>query len=619
MMRFFRWLLVIFIIVFIGMVPFIDGYIFEQNYLATIDTFNAEYGYQIKVISYRLGWLQSHATLQVQAKTRGTYSNIIKIEQDIIHGPFLHDSEQHTWQLGQAMILSDIDFPVELKSLLIKQGDSADFHAATRVTLSGDYQSHFSTPSFTLIYPTMVGKLTWSGLQGQSNITMDDMQPIHIISNLNLGALSSQGGQYTLNTRNVIIQSDASRHSLRLWSGTYSVNVPEIMVSDSSSTRYSLNGLNMIINLNIDTNNSVNYDEAITLNNLTVPLITIHPSSFKFSLQHMSGQAMKEFAAQAKKLAQSSNVSQTELVNISKFPIRILTQNTIATQEIMLDSSLGKVIVSGQETWPKDVSRFNTIDDVMNSTMVKMNLQISANLVNAVIKQIYQGVVRNSPATVNMQPTEQSLLDEISDWSSQGRVPVDISYQLKDLVKMHLAQPVFASNVDAFVTQKVIDSGVAAELKAKYAVIYLSVKDNKPATTLQPVVAPPVQPLTPEQVMRKQVDDWIKLGFIKQVGDMYVTLLTYENGELKLNGFKFVYTPIEPVQSVKVSVQPTVPSVQQVVPVVQQPTPALKQIEGTVVLPLPVVKQPAQSTTIMPQPGPAVPPVNRSTPTVIPH
>lgn len=541
-------ILVVTVVVGIALVPWLDGYLFKQNYLMLIETLNKENNANIKVVEYRLGWFGSYARLEVDSQGKAmdqgaAGADAIKlppykftIEQTISHGPIVHDTTEDAWSLGRAMIHSDVTFPQVFKVILSNQSQLSDLQATTLVSVSGDYGSAFSTPSFYLTDPTATfGKITWAGMRGSSHLKCEGEKIKEITSNIIIGGITSQGGVDSLTSQELSIQSGLTRLPSGLWSGTYGVSFPGFLISNANGPFLSMTGLSFASEVGMSNKTLYDSELKVSLNSLSTLGYTIKSSTLKVSEKNIDANALINLLDASAKMLHANDVVPQQYETIYPLVPRLITPTTVFNHDIRINTSTGKLISTGQINWPRSAEPLKSMEDVVAKVIAKMHVQISVSLVNSIIDQIYNEPIEVKPvAAIDEQVTEKGLLDSISQLKQQQHVDIDVTIQLKDLVKTHLDNASFASNIDNFVTRQEISPEIAAKLKTAYAMLHPDVKPGK----IPPVVVAPVvqKQLSPADMMKQLVTSWVQQGYIKTINEDYITDVTYENGVIKMNG-----------------------------------------------------------------------------------
>jgi uncharacterized protein YdgA (DUF945 family) len=554
----------ILLLIGVGMIPWIDGYLFKQHYINFLNSLATEKQSKIKVLEYHLGWLSSTARISMEpidlnvelggsTPAMQSQMNVTFLNQTIKHGPYVFDDAQGMWTFARAIIQSHITLPAIVKSIMTSQDSQADVRMNTVVTLSGNYLSQFSSAPFTVM-PILPGKMIWQGMKGNINLFVSNNQVTQAAGHIDLGAVNAQFDTNAIVWSGMTYQYDMSAQNNGLWVGKQSIALPEFSMSKSGMVIIGVRGINLDFSSDIGTNKYYNVVMQASLNSLVTADISIGPSTLKLSLEHFNLKGMADF------IRVSRGVSKTMLAThgqqrpeMAGFLPKAITPITVINESATIVTSSGKLGSTGQIFWPKNMALPTTLEDVIANAGMKMNLRISTTLVNRLIDTYYhhqQGDAASaSEKTAQLsEPTEAGLLAQVDVWTSQNQIPLDVSFQIKDFIKRHLSQEVFAANVDPFVTRKEISAEIVDQLKQKYAVLHPEPTPPVPGAAataaITPTPPPPpvvtqVKQVSPADGMRNIVAEWVKMGCLIQDEEDYVTTITYEQGVLKCNGVLF--------------------------------------------------------------------------------
>jgi uncharacterized protein YdgA (DUF945 family) len=536
--------IIVFILSLVAIIPLADGYLVKKNYLAFIKNFNSEnHHLHVKVMEYSLGWLGSSVRLQIEPinalPTTKVNPALMKmtIDQHVTHGPYLHEQVTDSWTFSLAEVQSYISFPAQFTTLFVKQGDQSDLRADTLISFFGNSATHIIVPVYIAQNLSGISKVTWNGLVGDINVGVVDNHLHQIQANFVIGAVMLQSESGSLVTSEVNVAYDSAYQSIGLWSGKHKMQVPSVTMTDNNGQRLLINGLNLESIFGADKNNLYNSQLNVAMNNLTVSDLSVAPSSIKLAVNHLNAKAMIDLlhTLSAKKLQRE----QVEII----LPTLIMADTTL-DEAVNLNTSVGRFHSQGQIYWPQNIELPKTVENVSTNVKFKLDIQVSVALVNKVIALIYgddqyQNVTIVQPVAPAQsqpdmsQPSEEKMVAQIDGWAHDNKIPLDISYQLKDLVHRKLANAVFAKVMDGYVVKKDLTDAIANQLKSEYALLNPNLKDKiknlDPSIVVAPlpVVTPPPAPIvhqeiTPAGLMHKKINDLIKLGKIKQDNDEYI-------------------------------------------------------------------------------------------------
>lgn len=544
-MRVISILFIMVIIICIGVVPWVDGYLFKQNYLNLLKTLSSENNHIIKILDYRQGWLGSYAKLYIEPLNYKTADQTkpakgMIIEQTITHGPFLYDRINNQWEFARAEIQSDVSFPGALQTVLVNQTDQSDLHAITVVNLAGDYISQVQMPAFVLKNIPGLKNITWYGLGGILTAQVVNNRAKRLTGDFIIGALVIQiNDAESIRSNEITFQYDTDLQSLGIWNGRYDVGFLGVAINNVNGFDALVNGLNVTNAFGVDKNNFYNNSIRFSLNKLQVGDLLVNPSTVSLAVNHLNVQGLVGFINEVSAV-KTAEVSQENLQKMSELFPSLLSPSSTINEVVKIETSAGRLESNGKVFWPEGHPLPKTAEEFMANVNFQINIRVSISLVNKVIELLYndhsvqekptlQSVINSEVQSTPSVPTEQSLIAHVDALSHDNQIALDVSFQLKDLIYRHLPLDVFVSNIDQYVLKKEMSSQVAEQLKSEYAVLNPKGKLAPPPLLqkpkpVQPMSVPSVPPKNPSMEIAKQMlQNWIKQGLLVQEDGDYVT------------------------------------------------------------------------------------------------
>lgn len=244
----------------IGLIPFIDGYMFKQLFIQRINSTNAllaANGINIDITEYKLGWLNSSVKLTIHIKNARTArfsGNPISIVYDsvISHGPIVRFKQQP--ELAYAKIETDIKIPDELRQY-IDTGDSRNiFSFEAIVSLNGN-----KVTGNGFMPTTKIGDFGKSdGFSLDTSILFANNYPVKLDMNLIIGAFffNSVPLPGAMTSTPEIASSPINLHTDlelvdNIWVSSYNVNIAGITQTWNDGTVTGADNLKIISNENI--------------------------------------------------------------------------------------------------------------------------------------------------------------------------------------------------------------------------------------------------------------------------------------------------------------------------------------------------------------------------------
>jgi uncharacterized protein YdgA (DUF945 family) len=542
--------LVVVVMIGVGMIPWYDGYLVKQNYLSLLKALSVKNQTQIKVISYHRGWLTSDVKLEIESSFiqamnsednpagQIVRSNPMIIEQHIKHGPLVFDDAENAWTLKQANIQSRFTLPVSMKLFLKNKTQSPDIQMNTNLSFFGAYHSNFESAPFTIVIIPGLMEINWQGWKGTIVTYLQNNQIKQTTGNMTIGDMSAKSSFGSYQMRAASYQYDLMREPTGWWSGKQSMSLPNISITDAQGIVSNMTNLNISFLSRIAPNNLYHAEMTYSLQGFTSSDFSVNPSSLTLIFDNFNEKAMMDL------LRTTTAVGKMAMMHDARpqmyaFSSVAITPESVINGKINFTSNVGKLTSSGQIYWPKNFPLPKDTNELIAGASAKVEVHVSMSLVNYFIDKFYQNnSVDNSASIEATQPTENGLLAQIDVWTKSNEIPLDVSFQLKDLVARHLPASVFATNIATFVTKKEISQSIADQMKARYALLYPDPKKTPAPPMLIPVVQAPVAPvvISPAEKMKNSVAEWVKQGYLTINNDEYVTTITREQGVVKLNG-----------------------------------------------------------------------------------
>jgi len=410
--------IIILLIIIIAGVPWVDGYIFKQQYLNTLVAANKLLTQQgvIKVVEYRQGWLGSDVKISYTANNNGPVASTLvmspswDVVQHIAHGPVVYDHINNQWALGMAAFQSDIDLPVPM----VKES----VHTDTFVNFFGDYLSRVTMPPFSVAVPG--AKLSWQGLtlDAMAKVAGDEFK--YMKANIVIGAFNaaSQNGS-ALQTQNMAVQYEIIPQAMGIPTGHYSLSIPGVSLNLPTQGQMTLSNLNFTTLINANSDNSISSQSQLSLAQWQTSTYSISQSSIKLALNNLNGPALMNLA---------NNKPLTEDAYADAF-VTLLTPQTSFSETAALNTSFGRLISDGKIAW---TSAAKSKQDAIANAKAQFNLRVSVSLIDKLIALAAEEdqraeKVQQAQSTDQVQPVaraEKAKL-QLQDWLTHGYVTQD--------------------------------------------------------------------------------------------------------------------------------------------------------------------------------------------------
>lgn len=372
------------IIIVILLLPWIDGVIFKQNYLNFLANLSRESQTEIKVVQYRLGWIQSHARLSVTIKNGLNDQKppiVFLVEQDIFHGPIVYDRAQQKYRIAEAVIqsrfhydkLDNFNLPISLPQLKVQ----------TLATFSNGYDNFFEVAPYHFQIPTVMS-LDWQGLASNIFLQTESNHLSGINTDFNLHTLTASAASVSMTLQSIIIKSHLLLPQDGIWQGEDTFTIPGFTLNYGDKA-YVLSEYKIHSTYGNNALNHYGAEMQMSLQRLTLPEITINPSQFNFSLKNLNTKILKQMMAV---LNTPENQATQEMAQYHQLLPQLIMQNTSFNSDLKLSTSKGDANAQVKITWPPNAPLPTTFIEVAHHLDGKLNARISIAFLNYIIQQL---------------------------------------------------------------------------------------------------------------------------------------------------------------------------------------------------------------------------------------
>jgi hypothetical protein len=478
--------LLLIVIAVVLAIPFIDGYMFKQQYLKMIAARNASMMTKISVDEYNLGWLTSTATLTI--KTSNPKGNIT-INQVIEHGPYPQDHRNNDVRtFAEAMITSDVHLNKKIENFLFgtsnaMTGGGGLMHVLTLVSFTEDYSSYIVIAPFNILLPApMPGgqqtKVTWQGLSGIVN--NDFKHDYHIKKfdiNLQGGAFNADGPDESIRIASMSSTAEGDCGVKLFCVGKSELTVPTVIFNTASQS-VKISAINYIATSSMDDEDNLNGSLKLLLNRYETTEYTVGPFSFSLNINNINGKELRKInddIIKASDDVSNDNPQAAQMVllaQINENLPKIMTPKTSIDQTLDLKTTYGNLSESSKLFWPAATPLPQSAKDF---TQVNFHLtaRAAASLIDQVIAMMdakaaaEEPIAAPTPVVINNNGKPLTFDQSLQELVAQG-LPQDEVKSLQSLQQKNVAADVFNSYVDSRVAIKLIPETIAPALKHAY-------------------------------------------------------------------------------------------------------------------------------------------------------
>ena len=367
----------IFIIIFITGVPFLDGYLFKQKYLSFLQALSRETNTDFQVEEYHLGWLHSSATLHMSSTSKlleNMYApNKLKSEgmilkQRIKHGPLLRDPIRNAIVFGFAAL--------QTRAYLVNENETSTDYAnqgSIQIATFADFSGHFFNKLNLLgvfFQIPFVGKLSWDGLRGTINMKASEKHIDQIHTNFEISPIIIESNFGSLNISDSSFESETTRQGENFWKGSQILSIPTVTLEEETHS-CKLNQLK--VNHSFGSNKNHFYDSTlkIDIDEIIGANIIINPMSILLSATNLNADAMHEFINR-------SYHSLLQLNSLDKALARLFTTDTTITTNLKLNTNQGHFYLNVKWYLSKKTIKLEHVKDLIENINYDANLHINS-------------------------------------------------------------------------------------------------------------------------------------------------------------------------------------------------------------------------------------------------
>jgi hypothetical protein len=520
------------------------GSVFKHNYFAFIKTLNTDENLSIKIIEYKEGWFHSSAKIFIPANEYFLLLNPsaqfinsfpnksgFVIEQTITHGPIVFDDTQNKYSFVIAGIKSDV---FTASTNMTKENAQEIIKINSLALINNQYTNHIQVHSTDLML--YGNSLKWQGLTGDINFVLKNNHINNFVIEINSAPFVVNYQNYLLTVSGITTKNDMTRNSIGLWDGTQSISLPQVTLTINHD-KYDINNFDYSSNFIVDQKNNYNYTSQVVIRELSIPEFIINPMQINYSMTGINAKGFHDFLIMSKNI-NKKNDQERQLLERSFS--NLFTSNLKIALEMMSNTNYGKMILHASVDWPENSAPPNDLEAIKNNLRVRLDVSVPTTLINHLFINYFN---KTQP-----QPTPQPILDkksidplqsfedDIEHLEENDKISVTTKTRLFSILSQQPDLDTFSAYVDQLVALNSISDEMANQLKNEYKTVdemkseNLANQDNNQQ---QAQTAP--EAATPESMAKERIDAYKNLGYIIQQDENYTTVITFENGQLKVN------------------------------------------------------------------------------------
>lgn len=517
----------IFLIVVIAAIPFVDGYLYKKEYLRVMTGLSDKHSdknIKFEIVEYHLGWL--HST--IKSRIISTDPEAAKylpdgfvMQDEVTHGPIVYDRSTEQFRLAYANIVSRTYLPKTLQLVIMPTQPTQSFIELNILATFNNKWLSKAKP-ITVTIPNM-GTL----ILGESTATIefalenDRLTKYNITSDLGaitFKSINASTPSVSLSPSRAILNS--THNAANGWNVINSFILPTLSITWADNSKLSAADVNANSKNIVDTNNLFQSNFDLNVKSINAPFFAINTiNNFKssFSLNNLNYAGLESYD-------KTSMDPQAAMQHLNK----VFTPTSSLNATLSLNSSLG-ALLSSIKISIKSGADFTNLSmlDLMKATNLESNIKIADQLLyQLVIKYLEQtDAATENLMPVTTPPTDESPSDPVSDMTGtlyrDGKITLQQSLDIFGIISDKPDEQVFSQKITA------ITPNNAAQLTAAYRDT-LAIK-TKTATSIP-------GPVSREKRAQDMIMEWQNSGYLVKEGNDFVMDFVDSNGTVTVNG-----------------------------------------------------------------------------------
>lgn len=418
------------ILIIYGFATWYVGSLFKDNFFNLVNIVNRDHRVKIDVLAYHQYWLKSNATIRITAV--GLNSNnqtpvSIIVESHIAHGPIVFDKLHRHLTLACASIKSSIHLEEQATPESLSK-TNLEVRLNTLATFNNEWLNQIQIPA--LAWSMQNGdKLTWEGLKGFFNLTVNRNAISAVKIKLNIGSLFVQLENDQINLQSANYENNIKRQANGLWEGSSRIITPHLFIKIANGASVAVDDLNASNQFGMNANKNYDLSFHLAANMVQVSTMTfmpvVSPVNVSFTLTDLNAKSVNEFSnfAKAMRSKQFSNADKQAFLVLLP---HLITPSSTVNENMMIGTSLGVVQADIKLYWPATMQLPVVFSEVVRDANVKANFKIAiplfVKLLNTYLENRY---TKSTPATF-IVPSPQ-LITEMSNqlidsWLKKGYI-----------------------------------------------------------------------------------------------------------------------------------------------------------------------------------------------------
>lgn len=529
--------ILIFILIVVGLTPWVHGILFKRNYVNFIQIINQENIAKIEILEYNLGWLTSHAKIRIlpvlpkNSQHASLPMNMVMmynlvLDENISHGPFVYDKIQNKYSIALGSIQSAFHFPTIETMVFGQEKAEGLIQINTLSTYDGTWKNQIMIPSLTSMKPG-IGKVTWQGLNGNFTITVKDNLIKTMESHLTMGALLIESENPIVpqvNLQAITYDNNMIRQPLDLWTGNTTISLPFISLTQQEGPSFTMQKAMLTSSVGINANMYFGKADASvqTFEMQNIDLPPISPFTFSLSINNLSAQGLANYIQYIKS---KPNFFKDDMKNVESLMTKVFTPTSNLNGVISLNTALGASTDTIKISFKTNSPSPTSLNDLMMNLIFEMDMRTAAPLLEKWLEiYIQKHTPPQSPSQVSAPVTEyiDSFKQQVAELLREGRISLPISLQLIDFDDQNLSAPAFSEKIGSLG----LPPDVSDILNKQY--------QTKLATQTTPATKP--VSLTNAEKAQMMINAWIQQGFIVRDGNDYLIKINVVDGVMQING-----------------------------------------------------------------------------------
>lgn len=540
------------VILFLGVAPWVTGIYLQRHYASLLTRVNNA-NVTLAVPYYHRHWFSSDATLIVkltnsellnQMRYAGLRVDDVPTElmftQHIVHGPLLY--QLVSGQLfGLARIDNQLIVTPSIKQFMKKINLSLSTRLITMhrdvIGLTGHINSYIKFNSFQFDYPNT--NIHIGSNQTEAHFWIDPIKN-RVVGDMTLDQLNVNDTSSEILVPNMTLHFDLSHHATPLWLGEINLSISAIQWTERDGLFFSIKGVDFS-GTSAEKNGLLSGTRSFRIEKVDLPHQSLGPFELAASIDKININGLAALIDAYRDIMRRGELYKSQLQRkmYALFPGLINPETRFVLDKFAIDTPNGQLAMNGELHWSMDQSSMpDDAMDLVQSADANLDLRISKRLSDDMIYWAAQLPFFNAVGPElnelywelrqELYFAERQNAFTLAGYVDNRYLSESAALELLQLQKRSVSYEQYALHVKKLLLDKEITREVSYALNFQYLQIASPLQKLKGLTNNNQAAV--------MRDMHAQLDEWLKLGYIKKEGNDYIVTILQKRGDYQING-----------------------------------------------------------------------------------